>query len=194
MSRPALLIIDMQHDFVDPSGPVPCEGATQIVPKIRQLIAEAHDAGIPCIFTQEVHRAQKVDFGRELDGDEPLHCVEGSIGARIVEELVPTDLDYVVTKRRYSGFFGTDLQVLLSGLNVDTLYITGAATDVCVYLTAMDAHQFDFRVKVLEDCVAGTSKDAHRAALAAIEHLQKGAVVTLNRALEDFRKENDRRS
>ena len=191
MSKRTLLIIDMQHDFVDPDGPVPCKGAPQIVPKVRQLVTEAHSVGIPCIFTQEVHRVQKVDFGRELDGDERLHCVEGSRGAEIVEELTPSKLDYVITKRRYSAFFGTDLQILLNGLKADTLYITGAATDVCVYLTAMDAHQFDFKVKVPADCVAGTSEEAHKSALAAIERLQKGAVVTLNRALEDFRKAID---
>jgi biuret amidohydrolase len=190
LGRQALLIIDMQHDFVDPDGVVPCIGAPQIVSRVRQLVTEAHSVGIPCIFTQEVHRAQKVDFGRELDGDEPLHCVEGSKGAEIVEELTPSKLDYVIRKRRYSAFFGTDLQILLNGLKVDTLYITGAATDVCVYLTTMDAHQWDFKVRVPEDCVAGTSEEAHKAALAAIERLQKGAVVTLSGALQDFHKTN----
>jgi len=186
LTRPALLVIDMQHDFVDEKGAIPCEGASLVVPKIKELIEEARRSRIPVIFTQEVHRPQRVDFGRELDGDEPLHCVEGSRGAEIVEELAPEKSDYVVPKRRYSGFFGTDLSILLRGLGVDTLYITGAATDVCVYLTAMDAHQFDFKVKIPRDCVTGTSQAAHEAALAAVERLQKGAVTVSTKVIETF--------
>jgi nicotinamidase-related amidase len=187
LTRLALLVIDMQHDFVDENGAIPCEGASRVVPKIRELIVEAHRSRIPVIFTQELHRPQRVDFGRELDGNEPLHCIEGSRGAEIVEELAPEKLDYVVPKRRYSGFFGTDMNILLRGLGVDTLYITGAATDVCVYLTAMDAHQFDFKVRIPRDCVSGTSKTAHEATLAAIERLQKGAVTVSTKVIETFR-------
>jgi nicotinamidase-related amidase len=187
LTRPALLVIDMQHDFVDEKGAIPCEGASLLVPKIKGLIEEARRSRIPVIFTQEMHRHQRVDFGRELDGNEPLHCVEGSRGAEIVEELAPEKSDYVVPKRRYSGFFGTDLNILLRGLGVDTLYITGAATDVCVYLTAMDAHQFDYKVRIPSDCVSGTSQAAHEAALAAVERLQKGAVTVSTKVIETFR-------
>jgi len=187
LAKPALLVIDMQHDFVDETGAVPCDGASAMVPRIRALIVEARRAQIPVIFTREVHRAQKVDFGRELDGNEPLHCVEGSKGVEIVEELAPGESDFVIDKRRYSAFFGTDLNILLRGLGVDTLFITGAATDVCVYLTAMDAHQYDFWVRIPSDCVAGTSKVAHEAALSAVERLQSGSVIVSTRAIEKFR-------
>ena len=187
LSKPVLLVIDMQHDFVDETGAVPCEGASAAVPKIKELVVEAHRARIPVIFTREVHRAQKVDFGRELDGNELLHCVEGSRGVEIVGELAPAESDYVIDKRRYSAFFGTDLHILLRGLSVDTLFITGAATDVCVYLTAMDAHQYDFWVRIPRDCVAGTSRAAHEAALSAVERLQTGSVILSHQAIEKFR-------
>jgi nicotinamidase-related amidase len=183
----ALLVIDMQHDFVDETGAVPCDGAHAAAHRIKVLITEAHRAGIPVIFTREVHRAQKVDFGRELDGDERLHCVEGTKGVEIVEGLTPEKSDYVIDKRRYSAFFGTDLNILLRGLGIDTLYITGAATDVCVYLTAMDAHQYDFFVRVPRDCVAGTSPPAHEAALTAIERLQNGSLTESAKVIESFR-------
>jgi len=186
LEKPALLIVDMQHDFVDPDGPIPCQGALDVVPNIRRLIQVAHNMGVPCIYTKELHRSQKVDFGRELDGDEPLHCLEGTRGAEIVEELAPQGQDYVIPKRRYSGFFGTDLQILLKGISASTLYITGAATDICVYLTAMDAHQYDFKVKIPKDCVAGSSQTAHEAAVAAIERQQKGAIIDSSKAAEAF--------
>jgi nicotinamidase-related amidase len=187
LEKPALLIIDMQHDFVDPDGPIPCQGAPEIVPNIRRLIEAAHNTGVPCIYTKELHRPQKVDFGRELDGDEPVHCLDGTRGAEIVEELTPQEQDYVIPKRRYSGFFGTDLQILLKGIGVDTLFITGAATDICVYLTAMDAHQYDFKVRIPQDCVAGSSQTAHQAALASVERQQKGAIINSSKAAEAFR-------
>jgi len=187
LERPALLIIDMQHDFVDQSGPIPCQGAPEVVPEIRKLIDAAHNMGVPCIYTKELHRPQRVDFGRELDGDEPLHCLEGTHGAEIVEELTPEQEDYVVPKRRYSAFFGTDLQILLKGIGANTLYLTGAATDICVYLTAMDAHQYDFKVRIPRDCVAGSSQTAHEAALAGVERQQKGAVINSSKTVEAFR-------
>jgi len=187
LARAALLVIDMQHDFVDKTGAVPCDGAFAVIPTIKTLIAEAHQAAVPVIFTREEHRAGKVDFGRELDGDEGFHCVEGTQGVEIVQELAPEEPDYVIAKRRYSAFFGTDLNVLLKGLGVDTLFLTGAATDVCVYATAIDAHQYDFFVRVIRDCVAGTSRAAHEAALAAIERLQHGAVTVSSKAIESFR-------
>jgi len=189
----ALLIVDMQHDFVDKDGALPCENASSIIPKIRQLCAEARRAGVPVIYTKEVHRPQEVDFGRELDGDEPIHCVDGSKGAEFVEQLQPKESDYVIIKRRYSSFFGTDLAILLRGLAVDTLYITGVATDVCVYLTAMDAHQFDFKVKIPRDCVAGTSQSAHEAAIAGIERLQKGSIMVSTKVIETFHEKSTKR-
>jgi nicotinamidase-related amidase len=178
----------MQNDFVEEDGAIPCQDAVRIVSRIKELSVRARRAGIPIIYTMEVHRPQKVDFGRELDGDEPLHCVEGSRGAEIVEELSPKESDYVIVKRRYSGFFGTDLAILLRGLAVDTLYITGVATDVCVYLTAMDAHQFDYKVRIPMDCVSGTSQAAHEAALAAVERLQKGAVTDSTKIIHEMMK------
>jgi nicotinamidase-related amidase len=191
--KPALLVIDMQHDFVDRTGSVPCHGASSVVPKIKRLVEKAHETGIPVIYTRELHRANKVDLGRELDGDCPLHCVQGTRGAEIVEDLNPGEKDYVIDKRRYSCFLGTDLLILLKGLDVDILYLTGVATDVCVYLTAMDAHQLDYKVKIVEDCVAGTSKAAHKAALAAVERLQKGSVIRSPNALQDLEESSIRR-
>lgn len=86
------------------------------------------------------------------------------------------DGDYEVPKRRYSAFFGTDLQILLRGLKVDTLILVGGLTDVCVHYTFVDAHQHDDFCRVVSECVAGSSVAAHEAALTAMEYLQTGAV------------------
>ena len=158
-----LLIIDMQHDFLDTGAAVPCAEGQHIIPNIQQLATAARQAGVPVIYTQEVHRPSRIDFGRELDGVEGLHCVDGSRGVEIVAELTPHPSDTVLPQARYSAFLGTELRFVLNGLGVypgDTLILTGVATNVCVHYTAADAHQLDYRVRVVTDCVAGTSADA----------------------------------
>jgi nicotinamidase-related amidase len=178
---PALLVIDSQCEFVttgESAGAIATEDSTDALAKVTTLITAAHDADMPVIFTQEAHRKECVDFGRELDGDEGVHCIEGTHGVAFRPETQPRDGDFVVPKRRYSGFFATDLDLLLRGLGVDTLLICGFVADVCVHYTAVDAHQYDYHVFVAQDGTTGTSPEAGRAALAAIDYLQDGSVVT----------------
>jgi nicotinamidase-related amidase len=169
LKNAALLIIDMQYDFIGQDAVIPCSCSDNVVANINKVRKEFHNRNLPVIYTQEAHRSTMIDFGRELDGDEPVHCLEGSRGVEIIEELKPASQDYVIPKRRYSGFFQTDLKLLLDSLNIDTLIITGAATDVCVRATATDAQQYGYFVYVPKDCVAGTSLKQQEAAL---EHIQ----------------------
>jgi nicotinamidase-related amidase len=182
----ALLVIDMQHDFVDADAPIACKGAKDIVPSIQELTAFARAVGIAVIYTKESHRKQKVDFGLELEYGETEHCVEGTRGIEIIDELYPHDNDYVLVKRRYSGFFATDLDLLLKGLFIDTLVLTGVATDVCVRATAQDAMQLDYRVLVPRECVAGTSEERHSAALEHIGYVL-GRVLPLEVVMQQLR-------
>jgi biuret amidohydrolase len=189
---PALLVIDVQHDFMDSDGAVPCPatsagGTKEVIANIHRLVNAAKISKIPTIFTKETHRPSLIDMGRELDGDEPRHCIDDTKGTTILEELGAdklADNQYLVPKRRYSAFIGTDLVFLLNAFNVDTLILTGAATNVCVHYTGADAHQYDYRIKVVEEATAGTSPEAHRAALQSLEYLQHGAIVHLGEVVE----------
>jgi nicotinamidase-related amidase len=187
--RAALLVIDVQHDFIDEGAPVHCVGGLEMLPKTKALIEECRAAQIPVIYTKEVHRPTRIDMGRELDGDEPDHCLLGTTGVEIMEEVAPAPDDIVVTKARYNAFLGTDLEFVLNGFGVrphDTLIICGDATNVCVHYTAAEAHQRDFRLKVVRDCCAGSSREAHEAALEQIEYLQHGSVVSLAEVTEQI--------
>lgn len=175
----ALLIIDMQNEFISKGGAIKCPNGQDIIPNIKKLLKLIREKEISVIYTQELHRTQKVDFGREL-GEEPEHCLEGSWGAEIISELTPREEDFLLPKRRYSAFFATDLEILLKGLDVDTLIITGVVTDVCVRATAQDAQQLDYKVIVPEECVAGTSVEQHKAALKHIQYIL-GKVVSLEK-------------
>lgn len=182
-NKKALLVIDMQYDFLDKDAPVHCVGGMEMVPHVRQLIDACKAKGIPVIFTQEVHRPSGIDMGRELDGNEPDHCLIGSRGVQIHKDLTPAADDYLVTKARYDAFLGTDLVYLLNGLGVmpgDTLIICGVASNVCVHYTSAGAHQRDYHIKVVEDCCAGSSLQAHEAAMTQVDYLQHGARIKLN--------------
>lgn len=184
----ALIIIDMQRDFVDPSAPIACAGAQDIIPMIRRITDMARSAGIPVIYTQESHRRQKIDFGLELEYGETEHCIEGTPGVEIISELIPAESDYVLVKRRYSGFFATDLDLLLKGLSVNTLILSGVATDVCVRATAQDALQLNYRVLLPRECVAGTTVSRHEAALEHIGYVL-GYVMSLDDVMALFSSE-----
>ncbi len=133
------------------------------------------------IFIQEIHRADLVDFGRELDGDEDVHCLDNNPKTELaVKEMGIRPDDYRIQKRRYSCFYGTDLEILLKGLKAETLLLVGGLTDVCVHYTFVDGHQGDYFCRVIEDCVGGSSIEAHEAALKAMEYLQSGARRSLD--------------
>ncbi len=185
--KPALLVIDIQeNDFRDkgePSAIATMPGYLDRVGKTRELVDVAHEAGVPIVFVKEVHRPDHIDFGRELDGSEGVHCIETNPATDYAKAMDPQPTDYFIAKRRYSCFFGTDLEILLKGLRAETLVLTGGLTDVCVHYTFVDGHQRDYFCRVVEDCVAGSSLRAHDGALEAMEYLQTGA----RRSLEEMK-------
>lgn len=185
--RAALIVVDMQKGGEHSGIPYMGRREDRIPPAIR-LVEAARVAGIPVIFFQEVHRRNKVDFGRELDGTEDVHCLEGAVATELVDELRPQDGDYHIVKRRYSCFFGTELEILLRGLKVDTLILFGGLTDVCVHYTFVDAHQRDYYVRVVENCCGGSTLARHQAALDAMEYLQTGARRTSEEVIAVFRR------
>lgn len=191
--RAALLVIDIQAStFVDDSELRAIDnmpGYKERMLLARRAIDAARAAGIPVIFVQEVHRPDGIDFGRELDGSEDVHCLEDNPDTRLaVTEMGVLPGDYVVPKRRYSAFYGTDLEILLRGLGAKTLIMVGGLTDVCVHYTFVDGHQGDYFCRVISDCVAGSSVEAHDAALRAMEYLQTGACCGLDEAVAAMEK------
>ncbi len=191
VGKPALIMVDHQRGGEYRPGRengVPhMGGSSDIRRNSRQLVSAARAAGIPVVFIQEVHRPDMIDFGRELDGAEDVHCVEGLRSTEIAADEVDfRPGDYHVPKRRYSAFYGTDFEILLKGLKVQTLILTGGLTDVCVHYTFVDGHQGDYYCRVVEDCVGGSSLEAHEASLRAMEYLQAGARRMSGEILQAF--------
>ena len=164
----ALLVIDMQNDFLVPDGPLPAAGGMALVPVIAWRSGPGGPAR-PVIFTQEAHRPGYQDFGIERFF-EPIHCVEGGTGIDIVDGLAPEPSDLIVgAKRRYDAFLGTELDLVLRLHEIENLVVAGVDTDVCVSATVQHARNLDYRCLVLRDATAGTSVERHEAALVCLE-------------------------
>lgn len=175
----ALLVIDIQQeDFQELREDNIQEPRWECIRNGKRVLDIFRAKKLPVIQIKEVHRADMVDFGRELNGSEGIHCMENSPYTDYAWLTYPLEGEYRISKRRYSAFFGTDLEILLKGLHVDTLYLIGGLTDVCIHYTAVDAHQHDYHIRVVTDAVAGSSREAHQYALKAIQYLQRDALIT----------------
>lgn len=174
--QPVLVVIDIQGSSGEGDSGIPYMGNREpLIEHAALLVEAARRNDVPIVFIQEVHRKDHVDFGRELDGSESVHCVEDDPRTAHHERVRPREDDYHIVKRRYSAFFGTDLEILLKGLKANTLILCGELTDVCVHYTFVDGHQHDYYMRVVEDCVGGSTYARHEASLDAMEYLQTGA-------------------
>ena len=141
----AVLVVDMLNDFV--TGALKCDRGLAIVPKTKELLEGAREKGVPVIFCNDAH-LKDIDHELKLWGN---HAIIGTKGAEVIPELGLCEKDYVVPKRRYSGFFQTDLKLLLDELGVDTVIMTGLHTHMCVRHTSADAYQYGYSVLVAKD-------------------------------------------
>lgn len=186
--KPALVLVDVQRGALLGATGIPhMGGAATRIERDRELVAAARAAGVPVVFIQEVHKRTLTDFGRELDGAEGIHALEGDESTELAEGLEPGPDEYLIRKRRYSAFFATELDLVLRCLRTETVLLVGALTDVCVHYTAADAHQHGYRFRVLTDCVGGSSVEAHHAALRAMAYLQRDALIASAELLELLR-------
>jgi nicotinamidase-related amidase len=159
--RPALVIIDMQHDFVDPDSPSTCAPmAQERIPAIRSILDAARRVGVPVFHTRGIVKPDLSDLGLwKGHGKRSGRCqIDGSRGAEIVEDLAPIEGEHVVRKTRPSAFFGTDLHERLGSLGIDSLLVVGASMSGCVRATVTDGFSHDYRVSVIRDCVIDRSE------------------------------------
>lgn len=188
-SRPALIVVDEQRRHLDPDiayHPVtPAADATRVLTRTAAALAAARQAGIPVVHVMTYSRPPHQ--GRLLDNQNPFwnrqgvipgsgvrrqtsRNLEGSPYAEIMPEVAPRDGEPCVVKRRYSGFYSTDLEMILRGLAVDAVVLAGVNTNNCVLGTAFDAHARDYAVFVLSDaCGSMNGLDFHEWGLRQVE-------------------------
>lgn len=175
-----LMIVDMQHFFLEPESPTFTIGGPTILPNAQRLLSAFRQANRPVIFTRHVHHPADLDagiMGWWWEG----RCIEGSPESEIVPELMPLPSEKVVLKHRYSAFYNTDLETVLRCLKVQDIVISGVMTNMCVESTARDAYFRDYRVWIPADGTGSINEEMH---LASLMNLALGfAQVTTTEAI-----------
>ncbi len=153
-SRSAVLVVDMQWDFVH--GPMAVPGAAALALRLAPLLRAARAAGLRVVFATQALRADGADLGG-LERFEPVRdgvaLREGTDGVRVVDELEPGEGDLYVLKRRFSAFHGTDLDLLLRSRGIGRLFVCGVAAHVCCDTTVRDAFQLGYDAVYVSDGV-----------------------------------------
>lgn len=162
LSKSAIIIVDMLNDFCKPEGKMCLEGGEIVVEPIQRLVSAGREHGIPIIWICQKYRMDKYD---KVTEKRTGTCYEGTWGCQQIEELPILPEDYVVHKRRYSGFFQTDLDLTLRDMGCERVVIGGCVTNICVRGTVADAFSLDYEVFVPEDCVKATDERAQQAHL-----------------------------
>lgn len=174
----ALLVVDMQNDYLHPEGKARQQGdrelgpMLEIVAPLQRLLAAAREIKVPVIFVKQTTlRGGASDSDVWIDARSRARysgtdmCIESSWGQEVIAELELSDADHVVNKFRYSGFVGTNLDLLLRSLGRRSVILTGTSTNVCVDATARDAFHHEYYVVFASDACASWDMSLHHASL-----------------------------
>lgn len=177
----AILVVDMLNDFLKPGGTMVLEGGEIIVEPMQRLLEVGRNREIPIVYVNDFHRLglkQDREFKKRAE-----HCIEGTWGAEVIEELRPQQRDFIIKKSRFSGFYETDLDLTLKDLKIDTVVVVGVVTNICVRSTIHDAFFRGYRVIVPKDCVMATGEREQESSLYDIE-THFGEVTVSERIIE----------
>jgi ureidoacrylate peracid hydrolase len=183
IDKSALIIVDMQNDFLHPEGSfgtrareAPEAGIDMpflvgTIPQVKRLADAFRKVGRPVVYIAHVLKSDYSDaqfpywrLGLAPGGNRP-HCVEGTWGAQIIDELRPQEGEHLVVKKGFGGFSNTPLDTILSYLGVTTCVVSGVTTCVCVSNTVRGGVEHNYRMILANDAVAEVSRETHEAEL-----------------------------
>ncbi|BFI75021.1 cysteine hydrolase family protein [Sulfurisphaera ohwakuensis] len=171
-SDTALLIVDMQNDFVRKEGKLYVPNAETTIPAIRNLIDKARSANTLIIYTQDWHMKDDPEF--KIWGE---HALAGTWGAEIIEELKPEKDDFVIKKYRYDAFFETPLDYILRVKGIRNVIVTGTVANICVLHTAGSAALRWYNVVMVKDGISAITEFDYYATLRQVDFLYKGKIT-----------------
>lgn len=171
MVKHAVLIVDMLHDFI--FGRLKCQPCAEIIGNVRRIIQVARSVGIPVIYVNDSHLPTDPEI--KIWGE---HAMKGDTSSRVIEELEPMPGDYVFEKRTYSAFFETGLDLLLRGLEVKNIVLTGIHTHICIKHTAADAFFRGYKIIVVRDATATFNIADHEKALDYMKTMYGAEITT----------------
>jgi len=180
----AVIIIDMLNDFV--TGALKCERASRIIPNLKKLIEAARKNKIPIIYSNDAHLPEDAEVVHRWG----KHAIKGTKGAEVIPELKPTEKDYIIEKRTYSGFYETGLEPLLRSLyrgeGVKTVILGGLHTNMCVRHTAADAFFRGYKIIVAKDGVEAFTQEDHEQGLKYLEYVYNAKILRVNEIIKEF--------
>ncbi|AOV08709.1 cysteine hydrolase family protein [Sporosarcina ureilytica] len=162
--KTAFLLIDMQNE----GGTSDVIGMEQILQNAKTILEKCRQLNIPVLYTRHINRADGIGLANREPVDEngePLYYHNQTTAIEVADIIKPEDGDFIIDKYRYSGFYESNLDLMLKGLGVEHLIVGGVLTDVCVLSTVMDAYYRDYRVSLVEDMCGTTTEGAHMAAI-----------------------------
>ena len=172
-ARTALVVVDMQNDFVSTDGSLRVPDAKATIPAIGVLLGLARTHGMHVIYSQDTHRDGDPEW--RIWGE---HCREGSWGWEIVAALAPAQEDTVISKVRYDAFYGTPLDHFLRLWGVETLVICGTVANICVHYTAASAALRWYEVVIPRDAISALDPFDMESSLRQTAFLFPGRVTT----------------
>ena len=171
-SDTALLIVDMQNDFVRKEGKLYVPTAEATIPAIRRLLDNARKNNVLVIYTQDWHMKDDPEF--KIWGE---HALAGSWGAEIVDELKPEKDDFIIKKYRYDAFFETPLDYILRVKGIKNLIVTGTVANICVLHTAGSAALRWYNIIMVKDGISALTEFDYYATLRQVDFLYKGKIT-----------------
>jgi ureidoacrylate peracid hydrolase len=183
----ALIVVDVQNDFVSPEGSAGKRGddvgaAIAMIPNLTRLIEEGRRVGLTIIYIRTTH-SDWTDtpswIYRTSQKSGLSTCREGSWGAEFYDGISPLPSERVVIKHRYSAFINTDLNTVLRARGIQSVLVCGVATNVCVETTARDGYMYDYYVTMIDDCSAAYDAKLH---MGTLENIRRhfGLVASSN--------------
>ena len=169
-AKSAVIVVDVQNDFCRAEGVLgkagqPTGAAMKMIPTLQRLLGAARASGTPVIFVKTIHEAATDSdaWTWRLPGGS-VCCLKNTWGAEFTE-VAPLPDEPVVIKHRYSGFINTRLDSVLRTLKIESLIMTGVATNLCVESTARHGYMLDYHIVFLSDCTAAYSMEEHEGSL-----------------------------
>ncbi len=169
----AVIVVDMQNDFVNPGGALVVQEARQTIPAVQRLLALARRSGMPVFYTQDTHDPGDPEF--PIWGE---HVLRGSRGWQIVEELAPQLGERVLPKLRYDGFFGTSLDHELRMKSIKTVIVCGTVANICVLHTAGSAALRGYKIVLPIDAISAITPFDLQVTIRQTSFLYRGVITT----------------
>ncbi|HQJ56682.1 MAG TPA: cysteine hydrolase [Caldisericia bacterium] len=190
--RSVLLIVDMEYGFLDSKSPLFVNLGFEIVTNIKKILNIYREKKLQIIFVKREHRKSGIDIDKtrvEIFKKSKGLILENDKSSEIIDDLKPLKDEIIVIKRRWSSFFGTELDILLRRLNINNLIVTGIQTPNCIRATVYDALSLDYNVIVISDATASKSEEIQKNNLFDIENLGVDVLTTneLIHILERFK-------